>query len=405
MSTSAPISIATSGLVFHYDIDNIKSYAGPAASNIASAISTTTSTSTGFSFVGGTETVYIPGLNASVVSAYDDVQNNYSLSNWCCPAPISYGDVAASGSTTYTYSILYRSGNGYTSGNYMYRYEFNGGTYITEAGVFDDAKRVDMGNGWYWAYNTFTTNASTNRLTLSLFYYYYSSVSNRVHVAKVMVMKGDYTNLHPRYWPGLSETRSATSSVLDFSSNNTLTTSNLTYASDGKFSFNGTNSLITVPFNASLFTFNSEQTIILWMKNQSSSGARRNPYNQAYGGGGTITHEYDTNFNYFWGQGGGDNNPYQGFTSGFSVVVGETAMVCLTRNASTVSYYKNGVFSNSTSNPYGSAVVTGTNNITIGQGYAGNFSGGIYTVQLYNRCLSASEVLQNYNSAKSRFGL
>ena len=365
MSTSAPISIATSGLVFHYDIDNIKSYAGPAASNIASAISTTTSTSTGFSFVGGTETVYIPGLNASVVSAYDDVQNNYSLSNWCCPAPISYGDVAASGSTTYTYSILYRSGNGYTSGNYMYRYEFNGGTYITEAGVFDDAKRV----------------------------------------AKVMVMKGDYTNLHPRYWPGLSETRSATSSVLDFSSNNTLTTSNLTYASDGKFSFNGTNSLITVPFNASLFTFNSEQTIILWMKNQSSSGARRNPYNQAYGGGGTITHEYDTNFNYFWGQGGGDNNPYQGFTSGFSVVVGETAMVCLTRNASTVSYYKNGVFSNSTSNPYGSAVVTGTNNITIGQGYAGNFSGGIYTVQLYNRCLSASEVLQNYNSAKSRFGL
>jgi hypothetical protein len=37
-----------------------------------------------------------------------------------------------------------------------------------------------------------------------------------------------------------------------------------------------------------------------------------------------------------------------------------------------------------------------------GQGY---FAGYIPTAQIYNRALSAQEVLQNYNAIKTRFGL
>ena len=33
------------------------------------------------------------------------------------------------------------------------------------------------------------------------------------------------------------------------------------------------------------------------------------------------------------------------------------------------------------------------------------FNGNVGFVRVYNRALSASEILQNYNSAKSRFGL
>lgn len=200
-------------------------------------------------------------------------------------------------------------------------------------------------------------------------------------------------------------TRSNTQALIDLTGNNTITATSLTYASDGTFSFNGSSNSITIPFNSSQFTFNNTQTIVIWMKNQSPSSARRNPYNQAYAGGGTITHEYDTNFNYFFGTGGGDNSPYTYITSSFSVVVGETAMICLTRDASTVSWYKNGAFSNSISNPYGSSVVTGTNNITIGSGYAGAFGGNIYAVQLYNRALSAAEVQQNFNALRGRYGV
>ncbi len=41
----------------------------------------------------------------------------------------------------------------------------------------------------------------------------------------------------------------------------------------------------------------------------------------------------------------------------------------------------------------------------IGYGDYGTFSGGIAAVKVYNRALSASEVLQNYNANKGRFGL
>lgn len=179
-----------------------------------------------------------------------------------------------------------------------------------------------------------------------------------------------------------------------------------TYSSDngGALVFNGSSNSVTIPFNSSLFTFDNEQTIIIWMKNQSPSSARRNPYDQAYAGAGTITHENDTHFNYFYGTGGGNNAPYVNLGTAFSVVVGETAMICFTRNTSTVSCYKNGIFSNSMVNPFGS-VVTGTNNITLGAGYAGYFGGNLYNVQLYNRALSAAEVLQNFNVLRGRFNI
>jgi hypothetical protein len=201
--------------------------------------------------------------------------------------------------------------------------------------------------------------------------------------------------------PYVLGTRSNTQAVVDLTNKNTNTVNSLTYASDNTFSFNGSNS-ITVPFNSSEFTFNNGQTIIIWMKNQSPSSARRNPYDQAYAGAGTITHENDTGFNYFYGTGGSNNSPYTNLYTSFNVVVGETAMICFTRDTSTVSCYKNGVFSNSMANPYGS-VVTGTNNITIGSGYAGGFGGSIYAVQLYNRALTAAEVQQNFNAIKSRY--
>lgn len=204
---------------------------------------------------------------------------------------------------------------------------------------------------------------------------------------------------------GSPTSRSTTQAILDLTNNNIITASSLTYNSDGSFSFNGTSNSLTIPFNSSLFTFNNEQTIIIWMTNNSPSAARRNPYDQAYAGAGTITHENDTYFDYYYGTQGNNGSTYTNLSSSFNVVVGETAMIAITRNTSTVTWYKNGTFSNSGSNPYGSSVLTGTNNITIGAGYAGYFGGSLYIVQIYNRCLSATEILQNFNAYRGRYGL
>lgn len=76
-----------------------------------------------------------------------------------------------------------------------------------------------------------------------------------------------------------------------------------------------------------------------------------------------------------------------------------------TYNGSTMILYKNGISVGSTSS---ARTINFSNNLTIGilpttlnDPYAGNVS----LVQIYNRALSTSEVLQNYNAAKNRFGL
>jgi hypothetical protein len=47
---------------------------------------------------------------------------------------------------------------------------------------------------------------------------------------------------------------------------------------------------------------------------------------------------------------------------------------------------------------------TYTTTFTIGE-YAGYLSGNVALTRIYNRALTASEVLQNYNATRSRFGL
>ena len=61
----------------------------------------------------------------------------------------------------------------------------------------------------------------------------------------------------------------------------------------------------------------------------------------------------------------------------------------------------------------GSLVATGANettptttaNLTLGQGNGGNFLGNISVFRTYNRQLADAEVLQNFNTQRSRFGL
>ena len=75
------------------------------------------------------------------------------------------------------------------------------------------------------------------------------------------------------------------------------------------------------------------------------------------------------------------------------------------RNGNTLYFYLNGKLSQSISF---TADIQPTSNILIGSSqHAANqcFNGNISQFLIYNRALSATEVLQNYNATKSRFGL
>jgi hypothetical protein len=245
------------------------------------------------------------------------------------------------------------------------------------------------------------TTAPTVTIGQQYTYSVYVRASSAVSNVNISMTGSDVAIAVTTEWQRVSRTVTASGSTLG----PTLVTRNAVATDIYIWGVNGTSDSITVPFNATSFTFNNEQTIIIWMKNQSPSTARRNPYNQAYGGGGTITHENDTYFNYFYGTAGTNGTPYTAHGSPFSVVVGETAMICITRNVTQTAWYKNGVLGNTQSNPYGATVVTGTANITIGNGYSVYFGGSIYAVQLYNRALSAAEVSQNFNALRGRYEL
>jgi hypothetical protein len=183
-----------------------------------------------------------------------------------------------------------------------------------------------------------------------------------------------------------------------------------TYSTDGGggIVFDGSNDYVNIPFDASKMDFSAAQTICMWIKpNEGSNTSRRNPYNQAYGGSGTLTYEPSGVINYYFGTHGGNSTPYVGRTSNFTVAANELAFITVTRDQATniCVWYKNGG-NPGTSNAGGyTSTANGTSPILIGSGYAGSFLGNIYQFMIYNRALTAVEVAQNYNTTKSRFGL
>jgi hypothetical protein len=79
--------------------------------------------------------------------------------------------------------------------------------------------------------------------------------------------------------------------------------------------------------------------------------------------------------------------------------------VCLTINSTKAIYYINGINSAELVQVYSSVTMS---NLTLATdiGLAGrSFKGTMYSTSIYNRALTATEVLQNYNAQKSRFGL
>jgi hypothetical protein len=237
MTISVNKAADSSGLLVAYDFNNPKSLIGPQLTNLASYIVPVGGTGTGYVFTGWYDTnVYVPQLGTFPTVSYVDIQNNYpATSGQCCWEPFAFGGFTVSPSTVYTYSIVYKCDSGYSHPNFMYRYEYNGATYVMESGTLNTANRIHLGGGWYWAWSTFTTQPTTDRVTnAGSFYYQYSTGTDRLYVAKVLFCQGNYTTLHPRYWPDVASTRSATQAFKDLTGNTSATAVSVTYAADGK---------------------------------------------------------------------------------------------------------------------------------------------------------------------------
>lgn len=381
---------ATSGSVFMYDTgDDVNSFKGQPKTNLLTTIAKAgTNDSTYFKTNSGTETKFVPNVGIREVHYVNIFNDYYGGSGNCCPAPMHFGDFTISPGTTYTYQIIYRTSTGYANPNYMYHYEFNGGTYVTEYGLWDSSRQTELGDGWAHAWGTFTSNASANRFITYLFHYEYG-VWNKIEVAGVMLTQGSNI-IPPRQFVPLASTRSVTQGLLPIISNSTINLSNVSFDTNGQMTFDGTDDLIDIDTNFGVLNAYTFEYVAY-----SNSGANMPISSRT----STAFYKYGAySWRYTHGGVGGEFYHTYGADTGWAHWV-------ITYDGSTISIWENGI-SKGTASSSGTADFSG--GIRIGSWASSasyTWDGKIPIMKMYNRALTASEVQQNYKKYKTRFNL
>jgi hypothetical protein len=170
-----------------------------------------------------------------------------------------------------------------------------------------------------------------------------------------------------------------------------------TSSNNGSFVFDGTNDYIYAPINTNLFS--TQATMIMWLKNDIATP----PYDQTgiigyFGDGGGNDH-------YPWSDGTAYLSTFRNSRIGpitLSASIGRTSahMLSVTTDAVNWKLYQNTTLV--TTQSALSSVYLGTYNI----GKSNTdfyYKGKIYSFMIYNRALTAQEILQNYNATKGRF--
>ena len=165
--------------------------------------------------------------------------------------------------------------------------------------------------------------------------------------------------------------------------------------SGGFITWNGTNEYAQIDYNSNMAGWSNAQSVVMWIRHSFTSG-RRNPWDQAYGGYGTWTHESGNNINQYYGDSGANTSPYVGRNSG-TTDRNKWNLLISTRDTSRNDWYLNGV--NTTgggTHSYGTLTAT-TSRVRLALGYAGYWQGHMGPVIAYDKKLTASEVKTIYH--------
>jgi hypothetical protein len=182
-------------------------------------------------------------------------------------------------------------------------------------------------------------------------------------------------------------------------------------ANGGSIVFDGSNDYVDASSYANESTWNSTfpngLTIDVSFKLQSpfpSTSDGRSIITRNSGGDGTNAFNFSVQSNLkhrFWIT----NTP--GILSNTTLLTNTIYNTIMCWNRTQIIYYINGIL-DSTTFYSPTPILSSQTYLTIGNWVATSgwqFPGNIYSLKFYNRALSASEVLQNFNSTKTRFGL
>jgi hypothetical protein len=204
------------------------------------------------------------------------------------------------------------------------------------------------------------------------------------------------------------------------SNNGTLTNGPTFDSGDGgSIVFDGTDDYVELgsvdSSNAISLAGSTGQTWEAWFNNDGSGDAYQRIFDKSSGGNGANGHFFSlgpspTDGRIYCRVAGSTSDSGDGYFTGMHTA-GNWTHVCITRKNDTAdtgwNFYSNGVLKGSRST-IDLSVPTNTTNARIGtwnHAESREFNGKIAVVRLYNKDLSAAEVLQNYNAEKSRYGL
>ena len=221
-----------------------------------------------------------------------------------------------------------------------------------------------------------------------------------------IVTDGLVLNLDAGFFPSYPKSGTTWYDVSSGGNNGTLINAPSYSSPDGgSIKFDGTNDYVGIPFNSNLVT--NTLTLNMWL--YPVDGYYPIPF-AALPNSSTLNGFmlYQRNVENLWWWAIGNTSGTDLVTTSLTrnVWVNLTG----TYNGSTIRLYKNGSLvstgSSSRTINFTSASVNGNLRIAsdINSAYL-TFSGNVSTVQIYNKALSETEVLQNFNAQKGRFGL
>jgi hypothetical protein len=194
-----------------------------------------------------------------------------------------------------------------------------------------------------------------------------------------------------------NQIRTNTQALLDLTNRNTITANNLTYASGGSFSFNGSNNFITAGNNAILDVGNNI-TVNAWA--YIGSTASYQPIVTKVNSGFTLGWELSNSS----GALRSTLRPAPIDISAGTLILNRWHMTTMTFNGTTLSLYLDGALQGSTTG--GAVTLNSAQDLYIGARVQGNFfNGNIPNVQIYNRVLTPAEIRQNFEATRSRYGI
>lgn len=260
-----------------------------------------------------------------------------------------------------------------------------------------------------WQYFSHTWTASN---TFNFYQYWVLSDSTGPYWIDLADLQAE-VNTSSGSTPFTLSSRSNTQALLDWAGNNTITANSLTYNNDGTFSFNGSSDYLSATVSLNLYCMD------FWIYNNNAI-----PGNDGSIGGPT-TYQSMIGFNnqstigvnlggwtsgatneaiHIWS---GDGTSLTGMTYTRDTVPVGWHNVVFNWNGTTYDIWVDGIKSTVYASTSGHATLQTITNFVVGKNVQSNyfFNGKIATLKMYEQQLSDSEIQQNFQAHRERYGV